>query len=744
MMWNCLALNIPARWFSLPIMLSAALSAQTPLDTLARNYHDHPSPATRAAVLAYSNAHSKDLNGAMALLVLGSGEMDGKQFPDAQKHLSAAEKRLPKLADYPAYLKAAADFELKNYAQVEKDLKPVWDNTPTSPLVVKAVLLEANAYLASGDPKKAIHLLEERGSEAAPEKVTLLLAKAYEASGDTAAASAQYVKLYTEYPLTKEAEEAHAPLTPQARLTRCAKLIDGKDYARARRELEPLVAELTGPDRDTARLLIGVTYYQERDRLQAFNYLKSLDLAPGETAAQRLFYLAESARRLDHIDEMDAAIAQLGQSYAASKWRLQALVGAGNYYVTKNQPDLYEPLFRACYESFPSDPLSSNCRWRVAWGEYLKDRTKPELFAAHLKQYPSSEHASAALYFLGRIAESKGDYAAARTYYEKSRRDYPNEYYGVLSRDRLSESAVAHAQASPQADAFLAGIAFQKNGSPEMRPSPLTLSRIERGRLLESGGLDDLADSELRYGARHDGQPQLLAVEMARQATARNEPDQAIRLIKHYAPGYMTLPLDASTDALWRYAFPLPFWKSLALFAGQRGLDPYLLAGLIRQESEFNPKVVSYANAYGLTQVLPSTGREISRRLKIRPFRASMLFTPDVNLNIGTYYLRNVLDSLQGKYEAALASYNAGKSRVVKWMGWNDFREPAEFVESIPFTQTRDYVQSVMRNADVYRRLYGGNQVALASTEYGIGTKDASTAVGGLPAKGAVSKREDR
>ncbi len=744
MMWNCLAQNIPARWFSLLLMSAAALSAQSSLDTLARNYHDHPSPATRASVLAYSNAHPKDLNGALALLVLGSGEMDGKQFSDALKHLSAAEKRLAKLPDYPAYLKAAADFELKDYTQVEKDLKPVWDNTPTSPLVVKAVLLEANSYLENGDPKKAIHLLEERGSEAAPEKVTLLLAKAYESSGDTAAASAQYVKLYTEYPLTKEAEEAHPALTPQARLTRCAKLIDGKDYARARSELEPLAAELTGPDRDTARLLIGVTYFQERDRQQAFNYLKSLDLEPGETAAQRLFYLSESARRLDRVDEMDAAVAQLGQSYPASKWRLQALVAAGNYFVTKNQPDLYEPLFRACYESFPSDPQASNCRWRVAWGEYLKDRTKPDLFEAHLKQYPASEHASAALYFLGRIAESKGDYSAARTYYEKSRRDYPNEYYGVLSRDRLGGSALASAQTSPRTETFLAGIAFQKNGSPEMRSSPLTLSRIERGRLLASAGLDDLADSELRYGARHDGQPQLLAVEMARQATARNEPDQAIRLIKHYAPGYLTLPLDASTEALWRYAFPLPFWKSLALFAGQRGLDPYLLAGLIRQESEFNPNVVSYANAYGLTQVMPSTGREISRRLNIRPFRTSMLFTPEVNLNIGTYYLRNVLDSLQGKYEAALASYNAGKSRVVKWMGWNDFREPAEFVESIPFTQTRDYVQSVLRNADVYRRLYGGNQVALASTEYGIGTKDASTTGSGLPPKSAVSKREDR
>ena len=747
-MWNCLVLSIRARWsrtaFSAVILASAALSAQTSLDTLARNYHDRPSAATRSAVLSYANAHPKDVNGALALLVLGSGEMDGKQFQEALTHLRASEKRLPKLADYPAYLKAAADFELHDYAHVEKDLKPVWDNTPTSPLVVKAVLLEANAYLENGDPKKAIHLLEERGAEAAPEKVTLLLAKSYEAWGDAAAAAAQYVKLYTEYPLSKEADEAHPALTPQNRLTRCAKLIEGKDYSRARRELEPLISELSGTDRDTARLLIGITYYQERDRQQTFSYFSSLEVGPGEASAQRLFYLAESARRLDRIDEMDAAIAQLGQSYPASKWRLQALIGAGNYYVTKNQPDLYEPLFRACYDSFPNDPQASNCRWRVAWGEYMKDRTKPDLFAAHLKQYPNSEHASAALYFLGRIAESKGDCASARTYYEKARRDYSNEYYGVLSRDRLKESALAQAKTSLQADAFLAGIAFQRNGSPDLKISPVTQARIERGRLLASAGLDDLADSELRYGARHDGQPQLLAVEMARLATARNEPDQAIRLIKHYAPGYMTLPLDASTEALWRYAFPLPFWKPLALFAEQRGLDPYLLAGLIRQESEFNPKVISYANAYGLTQVLPSTGREISRRLKIRPFRASMLFTPEVNLNIGTYYLRNVLDSLQGKYEAALASYNAGKSRVVKWMGWNDFREPAEFVESIPFTQTRDYVQSVMRNADVYRRLYGGNPVALASTEYGIGTKDASTAVGGVPAKSAVSKREDR
>jgi soluble lytic murein transglycosylase len=714
------------------VMLLAAPAWSQPLATIARNYHDHPNAVTRAAVLNYASAHSKDTTGALALLVLGSGEMDGKEWNAALTHLNVAEKRLPMLSDYAASLKAAAEFELHDPGKIEKDLKPVWDNTPSSPLIAKAVILEANAYIQTGDPKKAIHLLEQRGDEVATEKTALLLAKSYEAAGDTAAAGAQYQRLYTEYPMTKEADDAEPalqryPLTPQARLSRCAKLLDGRDFTRAKKELEALLLpHLNGADNDAARVLLGAAYYLEADYQKAFTYFKSLEVS----AAQRLFYLAQSARRLDRISDMDSAVAQLTSSYPTSKWRLQALVAAGNYYAGKNEPTQYEPLFRACYDGFPNDSMASYCHWRTAWAEYMKDRSKGVLFLAHLKQYPSSDLASAARDYLGRIAEMKGDASSAHAWYEKASRDFPNEYYGVLSRDRLKETTIAAASASPQVTALLATIHFTPSVNPDLKPSAVTQARLDRAHLLASAGLDDLADSELRYGARHDGQPQIAAVELARLATGRNAPDQGIRLIKHYAPGYLTLPLDATTEALWRFAFPLPFWKSLTDYAAKRGLDPYLIAGLIRQESEFNPKVVSYANAYGLTQVMPATGREISRKLKIRPFRPSMLFTPDVNLDIGTFYLRNVLDSLEGKYEAALASYNAGRSRVVKWMSWTDFREPAEFVESIPILQTHDYVQSVLRNADVYRRLYGSNPVALASTEDGDSknTRSAGTA----------------
>jgi len=228
--------------------------------------------------------------------------------------------------------------------------------------------------------------------------------------------------------------------------------------------------------------------------------------------------------------------------------------------------------------------------------------------------------------------------------------------------------------------------------------------------------LDDWADSELRFGAKTDGQPHVIALELAEMAEARGAHDQGIRYIKSLAGGYLSIPFSAAPDKFWKLAFPMPFRSSLEANSRLRDLDPYMVAALIRQESEFNPMALSRAKAYGLTQVMPATGREISRKLGVARFNAKMLYEPELNLKLGTYYLRQMLNQLDGKWEATLAAYNAGKSRVDNWLTYAAFEEPAEFIESIPFTETRDYVQIVMRNADVYRRLYGPKQTAVLST----------------------------
>jgi soluble lytic murein transglycosylase len=245
-------------------------------------------------------------------------------------------------------------------------------------------------------------------------------------------------------------------------------------------------------------------------------------------------------------------------------------------------------------------------------------------------------------------------------------------------------------------------------------PDPATRLRVERARLLASAALDQWADSELRFGARTDSRPGAVAIELARLATDRGAPDLGIRFIKNLAPGHLNWSIDAAPQQFWRFAYPIPFREPLERFAKEQSLDTYLVAGLIRQESEFNPKAVSRARAVGLTQVLPSTGRQISRKLRLG-FQNSLLYQPEFNLRLGTYHLRQVLNQFDGRVVAALAAYNAGESRAVAWLTWGDFREPAEFVETIPFSETRNYVQTVLRNADFYRRLYAGSIAAVPS-----------------------------
>jgi len=246
-------------------------------------------------------------------------------------------------------------------------------------------------------------------------------------------------------------------------------------------------------------------------------------------------------------------------------------------------------------------------------------------------------------------------------------------------------------------------------GFPSFSPGDLAQTRIRRAQLLLLTGLDAFAEGELKFGAANDGdQANVYAYELAKSAAARNAPDQALRYIKHYAPGYLYMPFDQAPLQFWKLAFPIPYQLQITQQSRTQSLDPFFVTALIRQESEFNPSVVSHANAYGLMQLLPGTGRQLARNSGVRRFNASQLLTPDRNIQLGTTYVRNLMNSFGGQEEYVLASYNAGPGRARLWQTWGPFREQAEFIETIPFHETRTYVQVVLRNADTYRRLYGG------------------------------------
>jgi soluble lytic murein transglycosylase len=401
---------------------------------------------------------------------------------------------------------------------------------------------------------------------------------------------------------------------------------------------------------------------------------------------------------------MKSALGKLSKQHSKSPWRLKALVGAANRYLLANRPDEFVPLYRAVYEDFPTDAMAGLAHWKVTVQAYLRDQANaPSLLREQLRNYPYHASAGAALYFLGRHAERAQDAGAAKAYYQRLAQTFQNSYYAMLARDRLLNAALVAASIPDEAARFTTELKLPEPKPVATEDTPETKVRIERSRMLRTAGLVDFADGELRYGARTDGQPARLAMELAGTAET---PHEAVRKMKSLASDYLLLTLEQAPRRYWELLFPMPYRTELESNARQHGLDPYLLAGLIRQESEFNPEAVSRANAYGLTQVRPGTGREFARKEGIARFNSRQLFLPAVNLRIGSGILKSMLDRNSGKVEQTLASYNAGPARAAEWLGWRDYREPAEFIESIPFTETRDYVQAVLRNADIYRRLY--------------------------------------
>ena len=728
--------SILGRWSRRAAVILSILAATLPagiagssLPALVKTYRDKPTVARRAQIERFATQHSKDQDGALARLALGVAGLEQQDYDRAIRNLKAALPRLAKIEDYAVYYLAAAQVQTKDESSVPQELERIQDRTTASPLAGKATVLAAKALIDLKNPAEAMRLLRAHYDSLPQPDADLTLAMAYEAASDPANAAAYYQQVYFNHPATEAAERASAALmlltanmgaaypepTATQRLERGNRWLAAHEYGRAKQEFTTLVSQLGGADRDLARVGIGVADYQRGEVAAAYRYLESLNLDRSEADAERLYYLGECQRHINAPDEMLATVKRLSDEYPQSSWRLKALVSAGNCYLLQNRPDTYETLYKAAYENFPDDPASPACHWKVAFSDYLHRRGDAAAkLREQIERYPSDARTSASLYFLGRLSEAENDFSGAKAYYRKIVDLYPNYYYATRAKERLADTRIVAAQPSAKVAQYLAGVEFPaRRERVDHEPTAVTKLRIERGHLLAAAGLQDLAESELRYGARHDGQPELLAMELARNAES---PYQGLRYMKSFAPDYLATPFEQMPRRFWELLFPMPYQTDLVRNAKLQNLDPYMVAALIRQESEFNPKAISHKSACGLTQIMPATGRQLARKDGVRRFRTSMLFQPSTNLKLGSRYLRSILDQWGGKWEETLASYNAGKTHVDDWVNWSSFQEPAEFVETIPFTETREYVQAVLRNAAIYRRLYGTSASAASDS----------------------------
>jgi soluble lytic murein transglycosylase len=424
-----------------------------------------------------------------------------------------------------------------------------------------------------------------------------------------------------------------------------------------------------------------------------------------EAAAEKWYLRLEMARSGQDDAKLQEILTYMRTSFPRSSWLESALMSTGNMYLLRKEYDRAIDYYRELQERFPNGSRASYAHWKYAWLTYRQGRNDEakKAFARQVELYPGSAEVPNAMYWRARLAEDDHDFALARAYYQKLSERYTNYYYGVLARKRLAMMK----STAPANVAALQQISSPKEYQAEaLRTSPPDDDlHYDRAKLLENAGALDLAVRELMNGTG-DG-PSWEMVEVARMYTAAGEYFRALQALKRCVSGYFAMDLNQLPAEYWHGLFPRPYWDSLRRNAEENGLDPYMVSALIRQESEFNPSAVSRANALGLMQLLPRTGKGEARELGLKGYSNDSLFDPNINIELGTRYFRKMVDHFNGQVEYALAAYNAGDNRVEEWRNSGTYRDIDEFVESIPFTETREYVQAIVRNAEVYKLVYG-------------------------------------
>jgi soluble lytic murein transglycosylase len=442
-------------------------------------------------------------------------------------------------------------------------------------------------------------------------------------------------------------------------------------------------------ERARIQLDIGRAFFDARDYAAAERRLRLAVNAGGarEIAAEAAHLLGRSLYRQGRTTDARAAFVRVTRDFAGTTAAARAHFVIADIDHDADRIDSAKTHYRAVVEANgPDAPLSAS---RLGSFAILENRPR-EAAAIFQKAYRASTGNARQQpgYWWAHALELAGARDSSRLVLDEVQRLDPLSYYGLRARERLGiglwdfvPSQVAAAPAAVRTD---------------------IVARLDAVDVLRGANLDEAAALETaRLVERFSGTEGALYA-LGEAYHARVQTFNGIRV------GRDLLRREGAWNrALLQLVYPFPYRDGVMRHARANNVDPYLMAGLIRQESMFNTQARSPAGALGLMQVMPRTGTTIARRLGIARFRPVRLTDPDINLRIGARYLADQIRSHNGRLVDAIAAYNAGPSRVTAWKRFPEYREPELFTERIPFQETRDYVKIVQQNARIYRELYG-------------------------------------
>ncbi len=688
----------------------AALSALDALEAAA------PDPALPPAALA----SRIDLMRGMAFLAAG-------RPADALEPLDRAAVRLPQLADLARIRRADALRLAGDHAAAAQGYERVLREFPESPWAPEAFAALGGAKAEAGDLTGAVRAdraaLAARLPADVADLVRLRLGGSLERLGQIGEAAAVYRTLVVERPLgpaARDAERRLAALAPsgsplralssEERLTRGLILFDAYRSAEALRDLEAVdLSKLPGGESGSqaqdVRLKRGLAVFRLRRYPEAARELAPLASLATPVGEEARFWRARALARQGRPKEAIAEFTAIADQAPGGRFAGQAAYLAAVVLDDQGEAAEAEARFRSLADRAGRAPLAADALWNVAWARYRAAdlAAAGDVLGEIVQRFAGTDAADRALYWRARAELKLGQVDAALPRLRDIVARRPLSYYGIQATSRLEE-------VDREGAAGTLGAASRPAPPPEpvccgvVPARPVAAPALERATLLVQLGL--LADARTELAAVERSGRDVPPLETAHLLHAAGDYNRPLAI----ARGLAEVPLERlgldPEGRLFPLAFPRGYREAVEAEARAARVPAHLAYAIIRAESLFDPDAVSPVGARGLMQLMPGTAESLAPAVGLAPFDAQALFTPDANVRFGITLIGRLLARYPGRPYLAMAAYNAGPEAVSRWLAAFGQLPEDEFVESIPYTETRSYVMKVTAFWRTYDVLY--------------------------------------
>ncbi|MGB3729240.1 MAG: tetratricopeptide repeat protein [Thermodesulfobacteriota bacterium] len=607
------------------------------------------------------------------------------QYQQGVTRLKGLENQLPELGDYVIYFQAAGYENLGDYTNSANLFNKILTQYPESGLKKKTLSRLGNIYTQSGDYVNAERIfrslsLEEKNRSL---KASYLygLGEALEKQGKYNDALITYKNIWVYYPETKSSSEANTALnrisssqgtsfqpSQSDYLERANILFNKSRWSAALNNYNKLSSKSTD-----VRTNMGIAMVNTKRLNEAENILKNIN------SPRSLFWRGKLKTKQGLDAQASQLYTQIHQQFPNSQLAPEGLYNAARLYQINNQSQQAIKTYDILIRSYPKNKYAEDGAWNLGWIYYRKGQYREAhgTFSAFTDS-TSSFNASNAKYWKARTLEKQGKRDEAHIQYRELASSTNPTYHTYLAQKKSGYTPT-----------------FTNINPESIVLGPKANSRKQKAQLLIALGMPEEAQLEI--------------VAMEDEANTKEE-FVIVSLLYSQVDDYnqsIKIAQGLGLPQANRLSYPKGFQEFVAPYAKKYGVDELLVYSIIREESRFQKDVVSPADAVGLMQIIPPTARTVARQIGINGFTTPMLTRPRINIEMGIFYFKQVLDQFNGDIELAMASYNAGPHRAADWKVRFYGLEKDEFIEEVPFRETRNYIRRILRSYGAYKAIYG-------------------------------------